>query len=223
MRALVFDLDGTLVDSLPDLHAALACELSADGLPTPALAAVRGMVGDGIGALVARAWAAVGQPLAPAEHALRLERFSARYAAACSVQTRAYPGVAAALARLQGRGLRQAVCTNKPVAMAERVLADLDLARYFDALVGGDSLPQRKPAPEPLRLALARLGSEPAEALLVGDSPVDLEAGRAATLPVVLLRWGYSRVPVDSLGADGVYDGLSEFERALEQSPAPEL
>jgi phosphoglycolate phosphatase len=201
-RALVLDLDGTLVDSVPDLAACANAVLAERGAAPLGEDEVRHMVGDGIAALVARALAARGlQPDASAKR-----RFLDLYLAAPTARTRPYPGVPETLDELRRRGARLAICTNKPEAATRAVLAGTGLLGFFEAVLGGDSLPVRKPDPGHLLGALARLGADPGEALMIGDGENDAAAAKAAGVPVVLMRYGYSRVPVESLGADAVLD-----------------
>jgi phosphoglycolate phosphatase len=188
-RIALFDLDGTLVDSAPDLHAALDRLMAARGLPGFARAEVVAMVGDGARALVERALAARGRPFeAPA-----LEDFLADYTAHAAVETRPYPGMVAALEQLGAEGWRLAVCTNKPAAAAQELLAALDLARHFVALGGGDSYPMRKPDPGHLLATLRDAGGGTEGAVMIGDHHNDVAAAAAAGLPCLFAAWGYGR------------------------------
>ena len=159
-RTLVFDLDGTLVDSVPDLAAALNRLMAARGLPGFALSEVVRMVGDGAGVLVERAFAARGRR----PDAAALAAFLADYGAHAAVYTRAYPGVAETLRALAEAGWILAVCTNKPVAPARTLLAALELDGFFAAIGGGDSFPVRKPDPGHLLATLHAAGGTPARA-----------------------------------------------------------
>jgi len=211
--ALLFDLDGTLVDSANDLQAALNEVLREAGAAPLELAEVRRMIGDGVPALVKRGLAARGieESALPA----MLARFNAIYEADPVARTRPYPGVADTLAVLAGEGRRLAVCTNKPEAAACIVLERLGLAGYFAAVVGGDTLAVRKPHPGHLLAALARLGARPAEAVMIGDNENDAAAARAAGLPVILARYGYPRLPLAEIAADREIDAFAELPRAL--------
>jgi phosphoglycolate phosphatase len=214
-RAVVFDLDGTLVDSAPDLQAALNRLLAEEELPALTLPAVKTMIGHGISHLVARGYAAVGAPKAGAELAARAERLATLYAADLTTLTRPFAGVPETLAGLSRAGWRLGVCTNKPTALARRLLAALSLDGMLAAVVGGDMTPYAKPHPEPLRLALRQLGVAPSVAAYVGDSAVDVETGRAAGLPVALVRHGYAQAPIESLGADMVLESMPQLPDAL--------
>lgn len=202
--AIVFDLDGTLVDSAPDIAAALSQVLVEAGGPGIDLPTVRDLIGDGARVLVERALRSTG---GPGDAAALLRRFLLVYADGACVQTRLYEGVEGCLRGLAERGHPLAVCTNKPLLHTRIILDRLGLARWFPVVVGGDSLPVKKPDPAPLRLALQQLGV--AQGVLVGDSATDLGAARAAGLPCLLLRHGYSRVPVDALDADDWSDGFA--------------
>lgn len=199
IRAVVFDLDGTLVDSVADIHAAVAAFLAERGHAPLDLATVTGFVGNGVPVLLERVLRAVGEPHDPAALQAALPRFMAIYNAEPSALSRLYPGVAEALGSLQAAGYRLGVCTNKPDEAARRLLADLGIAAHFTALVGGDSLPQRKPDPAPLRHTARLLGVAPAALAYVGDSEVDAATATAAGVPFLLFTEGYRHSPVEAL------------------------
>lgn len=215
-RAVVFDLDGTLIETAPDLHAVLAGLLVERGLAAPPLEAVRAMVGDGARALIRRAheWQGIG--LGEAELEALYADFLERYTAAPARLSEVYAGVPAALEELRGRGVRLGVCTNKPQRPSELLLAALGLRPLLEAVVGGDALPVRKPDPGHLRATLAALGAAPEEAVMVGDSGNDLAVARALGVPCVLVSFGYTAVPARELGADRVIDHFLELLPALE-------
>lgn len=213
---VIFDLDGTLIDSAADLAHAVNGMLSALGREPLEIGAVRGMIGDGMGKLVERALAARAlDGLAPAE----AQRMVLSLYQAEPVRTTApYPGVPAALEQLRAAGLRLAVCTNKPAELAETILARLDLAEFFTQVVGGDSLPFRKPDPRMLQAVLAHYSATPRDALMVGDSEVDAATAAAAGVPMILMRYGYRRGPLERiphLAALDRFDALPELIRAL--------
>jgi phosphoglycolate phosphatase len=186
-RTLVLDLDGTLVDSVPDLAAALNRLMAARDLPAFSQAAVAAMVGDGAKVLVDRAFAARGRP----PDASALASFLADYSANAAVETRPYPGVPETLAALAADGWRLAVCTNKPVAPARGLLAALGLLDRFASIGGGDSYPVRKPDPAHLLATLAQAGGTPGRAIMVGDHHNDVIAAAGADLPAIFAAWGY--------------------------------
>lgn len=186
-KTAVFDLDGTLVDSAPDLHAAINRLMAARDLPGFALPDIVAMVGDGARALVERALIARGH----AFDAAALDAFLADYTANAAVATRPYPGVVATLETLAARGWRLAVCTNKPEAAAREVLAALDLTRFFASVGGGDSYPTRKPDPAHLLGTLRDAGGDVAGAVMIGDHHNDIAAAEGAGIPAIFAAWGY--------------------------------
>jgi phosphoglycolate phosphatase len=204
---ILFDLDGTLVDSAPDLVGALDALLEMHGRAPVGLAEGRTMIGEGAARLVERGFAARGGlPLALDD---LVPDFVARYEDRLTRQTRPFPGVIETLGALAQRGLALGVCTNKPDRATARILEALDLARYFTSVVGGDGV--RKPAPDPVLRCLAGLGGHPGAALFVGDSPVDHAAARAAGLPVALVSFGYTAIPARDIGADHVIDRMTDL------------
>jgi phosphoglycolate phosphatase len=182
----VFDLDGTLIDSAPDLAQAVNALLAEFGKPPLAETAIRPMIGDGSRLLLARALAASGIDT-PANDVF--DRFMVHYLAFVADKTKVYPGVLETLAVLKAQGHPLGVCTNKPFAPTERVLEAFGLAGFFGSVIGGDSLPQRKPEPEPLLKAIAELGGGPAA--MIGDSANDMLCARAAKVPGILIPSDY--------------------------------
>lgn len=210
LPAIIFDLDGTLIDSAPDVAVALNRLLQREGRPAVTLAQVQSFVGEGPGPLIERAFAATGSGPAPATLPELIAAYVAFYQEAPADHTLVFPGVREMLAALAGR-TRLGLCTNKPDAMVRPVLEALGLADSFTALVGGD-FPRRKPDGEHLRETLRRMGLAPdAPAVMVGDSPTDIAAAREAGLPVLVVDFGYSRVPVTELGADRVLSGFADL------------
>ncbi|MCL4187229.1 MAG: phosphoglycolate phosphatase [Rhodobacteraceae bacterium] len=213
MRAAVFDLDGTLVDSAPDIRAVANAVLKAEGLAPPlTLAETRAFVGDGTAAFVARMLEARAGEARPARTGPALARFLALYDGAVGL-TRPYPGVAAALSRLATEGWALAVCTNKPERPARAVLEHFDLAGFFPVVVGGDSLPRRKPDPAPLAHAVAALGAS--TAVLVGDSEVDAATAAGAGMPFVLFTEGYRKSPVAAIGHAAAFGDFAALPGVL--------
>jgi phosphoglycolate phosphatase len=189
---LIFDLDGTLVDSVPDLRAALNEMLGAMHRRELRADEVRRMIGDGTWALVERALAATGTITdVDAAH----QHFLQFYEAAPAKLSRLYPGVEATLKSLRVSGARFAVCTNKPQAATLRVLEGFGIAQYFDAVLGGDAVPFRKPDPRHLVAAIERLRATTKDAVMIGDNENDYAAARAAGIPVILMRYGCNPRP----------------------------
>ena len=215
VKVAVFDLDGTLIDSAPDLRVAVNKLLAQEGRRPLSLDEVIGMIGDGVAKLVERAFAATGGGNATADAALTA-RFLAFYEGHVADLTRPYPGVPETLARLRDQQWALGICTNKPENASNEVLRALDLARYFRVVLGGDSIAGvRKPDPRLLLAVIERLGASPAEAVMVGDNANDVHAARAAGIPVILRAGGYIRVPATELGADAVIETFTELPAAL--------
>jgi phosphoglycolate phosphatase len=199
-RLAIFDLDGTLVDSLDDLHASVNHALRAVGLPPRTRAEVHGFVGEGARVLLARA-------VAPADHLLEpaLQAWRPHYEAHCLDRTRLYPGVAALLAAAPPERTL-AVHTNKPGSMARKILAGLGVLPRLAEVLGGDEAP-RKPDPAGTLALMARAGATAAGTVFVGDSRVDAETARAAGVPFVAVTWGFgARAELAALGAAAVVD-----------------
>ena len=187
---VILDLDGTLVDSGPDLTDAMNTVLADEGLPRLPEATVRHLVGDGARALLRRGHEADGRPFPDGEAGDALvARFIDHYRDHLTARTRPFPGTEACLHRLAGAGAALAVCTNKPHALAVGVLEGLGLMGRFAEVLGRDSLPAFKPDPEPLLEILRRTGR--ARGVMVGDTMTDVTAGRAAGMPVLYARHGY--------------------------------
>lgn len=214
--AILFDLDGTLVDSAADLAGALNAVLTEHGLPTLSLGQVRALVGHGVRALVQRGFAAQGRPLDDGALTQATAAFMAQYAPRATRETRLYPFVRETIQSLSARGTPLAVCTNKPTAVSRQILAYFGLGDAFQAVVGGDfdGLP-RKPDPALLRRACALLGTVPEASLMVGDSAADVAAARAAPMPVLVVAHGYTQTRPEALGAQGVIEDFSGLEDAI--------
>lgn len=198
VRAIAFDLDGTLIDSAPDIQHALNAALKKAGLERFELDLVRSWIGDGPDMLIGRALAHIGLEEADHELRVRLRRWFdvATLAAPLSLGS-VYPGIVALVEALHGR-LPMVVVTNKPTPLARAVLEAAGLLGFVEAVHGGDMPAQRKPAPDLLLVAAQRLGLHAPELLMVGDSPLDLRAAQAAHCPAALAAWGYGAHTVDA-------------------------
>ncbi|MBK8210241.1 MAG: phosphoglycolate phosphatase [Rhodospirillales bacterium] len=214
---VVFDLDGTLIDSAPDLHVALNTALRGDGRRPLTLIEVESIVGDGATVLVRRALTLTGATVAEDDGVVALTtRFLAIYEQQGADLTRAYAGVPETLAKLAAEGFALGVCTNKPERLSRQILQQLDLIRYFQAVIGGDSLNGiRKPDPRHLLAAVEALGGKPERTVMVGDSVNDVAAARALGVPVIVRAGGYGQVPAQSLGADAVVQAFAELPEAI--------
>jgi phosphoglycolate phosphatase len=214
-KAVVFDLDGTLVDSAPDLANALNALLTEERRRPLSLDEVKAMIGDGAAKLVERAFAATGE--APDDGIERLTvRFLGHYEGHATDLTRPYPGVRETLDRLKADGLALAVCSNKPEAPTREVLRDLDFDGYFAAVVGGDTIPGVcKPDPRMLQAVLDAVRVPPNAAAMVGDNANDVAVARALGVPVILRADGYTPIPAAELGADAIIDHFAELPAAL--------
>ena len=214
---IAFDLDGTLVDTAPDLIGSLNVLLGERRLPALPPAAARMLVGRGARALIERGFAAAGEPLDPAEAPGLVLRFIDIYRARIASESRPFPGVDAALDQLAAEGAVLAVCTNKPTGLSNLLLETLGMAHRFAAVIGADSAPKPKPDASHLLHTLAEAGGDPARALMVGDSRTDLDAARAAGVPCILFPFGYTDTPVQNLGADLVVEDYAALPAAVER------
>ena len=208
---IAFDLDGTLVDTAPDLIAALNVLLDAEGLPPLALTEARPFIGRGAKWLIERGFQAAGAPLEEARAPELFDRFIARYLDHIADESLPFPGVEAALDRLKACGARLAVCTNKRTDLSLALLNALDLTRRFDAVVGADATPACKPDPRHLTTAVAAAGGVMERAVLVGDAGTDAGAARAAGAPLVLVSFGYTEIPARELEPDLLIDHFDQL------------
>jgi phosphoglycolate phosphatase len=215
---VVFDLDGTLADTAPDLIATLNAILAGEGLSPLPLADAGALIGVGARALIERGVSANARTLPPGRLDVLYESFLARYAANVCVETRLYAGAREALHRLAADGYRLAICTNKFEAHARALLAALGVLPLFEAVCGRDTFPVCKPDPRHLTLTIAAAGGDEARAVMVGDSRTDVVTARAAGVPVIGVPFGYTDVPIEALGPDCVvahFDDLADAVRRL--------
>ena len=204
--AILFDLDGTLVDTAPDLAGAMNAVLQAEGRESLETDSVRALVGRGARALLERGFAETGAP-APEEALPGLvAQFLEHYRAHICDTSVAYPHARETLDGLLADGARLAVCTNKPEGLAEQLLAELNIRDAFASMIGADTLPVRKPDPEPLREAARRAGGHPDQTLLVGDSDTDRNTARAAGVPPVLVTFGPAGGDMAALEPEALLD-----------------
>lgn len=209
---IVFDLDGTLVDTAPDLLRALDFALEREGLRPPEDREARNFIGAGARAMIERALAHLQVKPNKEQVDAIFRQFLSYYEDHIADHSRAFPGLEAALAALSEEGAVLAVCTNKIERYAVKLLDALNLAEHFAFVAGGDSFPFRKPDPRHLIEAIERAGGSPEHAILVGDSETDVITARAAEVPVIAVSFGYTDIPPAALGADRLihkYDDLT--------------
>jgi phosphoglycolate phosphatase len=207
--SIVLDLDGTLVDSAPDLASALNTVLDKRGFFTHSIDEIRLMIGNGVPKLVERGFNAVGMRLEPAQLDELVAMFVKEYKTCATEHTRPYPHIVETLEKIHGMNIPMGVCTNKPEAFTKQILEGLGLAKYFSSVVGGDTTSTRKPDPQPVLACLRGLVSEPASSLMIGDSVHDVHAAHAAGVTIGVVPWGYGSAPVEELGADFVLHDLA--------------
>ena len=217
IEGVLFDLDGTLLDSAPDHKAALKRQSEEEGAPVPSYAPVREVVSRGARAVLRCAFGHLGEPAVEA----RVERYLALYEESMGQATRPFEGIEALLGQLEAAGVRWGIVTNKAGFLTEELLRRIGWAGRPAAVVSGDTLPVKKPDPAPVRLACERAGIEPARSLFVGDDRRDVMAGAAAGLYTVAVAWGYldGGDPRD-WSADAVLDTPDEFARWLRHGQA---
>jgi phosphoglycolate phosphatase len=236
MLTLVFDLDGTLVDTAPDLIATLNLILEREGLPAVAYDDARKLIGGGARGMIARALEADGRrPQAKTAEAKTAETKTAEaktgetqraldrmfdafidhYSAHIADRSRPYPELETTLDRLAGAGHRLAVCTNKLEWLSVKLLDTLKLTRHFGAICGQDTFGIQKPDPEVLRRTIAKVGGTPERAIMIGDSGTDICTARAASVPVIAVDFGYTDVPIASLNPDRLIGSYAELPAAI--------
>lgn len=215
---IVFDLDGTLVDTAPDLIGSLNVLFAREGLKAIPLAEGHKLVGGGIKRLIERGLALEGQTFTPAHVDALYEDYVAYYAEHIADASRPFPGVEAALDALAARGSRFAVCTNKLARLSVRLLEMLGLASRFVTICGPDTFGMQKPDPEVLRRTIQTAGGTLADAVMVGDSATDIKTAQAAGVPIVAVDFGYTDIPIAALNPDRIishFDALSAAIDAL--------
>lgn len=217
---VAFDLDGTLVDTAPDLIGALNAVLTEEGLPTVPLASARHLVGQGARALLVRGFAEAGRTLEAVEADRLVARFLDIYADHIADESRPFPGLALALDALQADGARLTVCTNKPTRFARLLLEALDLSHRFVCCTGPEDAPARKPDPRHLLASIEAAGGAD-RFLLVGDSFADVAAARGAGAPVIVVDFGYTETPAAELGGDRLISSFAELPGAVRDLLVP--
>lgn len=215
INGIIFDLDGTLVDSAPDLHRAANRLMAETGRRDLTVREVTMMIGDGVPKLVERCFEATGDVPGAEALAAHTRRYLELYEPHAADLSAPFPGVIETLARLNGT-YPMVVATNKPLAASMEILEKLGVAPYLAAIVAGDSIPGvKKPDPRHLQAALEKIDVGAGEAVMVGDNANDVAASRAAGVKVILMSYGYTKVPTAELGADLVIDAFAELPNAI--------
>jgi phosphoglycolate phosphatase len=220
---IVFDLDGTLVDTAPDLIATLNVVFAEQNVPQIAFEEARALIGGGVKVLLERGLRTQNVRFTPADVERLYDGYLERYAAHIADRSRSFPGLETALDRLAGQGCRFAVCTNKLEWLSVRLLEALGLAERFAAICGQDTFGIQKPDPEMLRRTIAKAGGSGTSAIMVGDSATDIDTARAAGIPVIAVDFGYTETPVSLLAPDHVishFDALPAAVAELMQGPS---
>jgi len=212
---IVFDLDGTLVDTAPDLMGTLNTVLGEEGLPPLPYEMAPLLVGRGAKVMLERGFAADGQPLDEPEASRLFDRYIEVYLGRIADRSRPFPGVLDALDRLEAQDAILAVCTNKRTDLSLAVMNALDLTRRFKVIVGPDMAPRSKPDASHLLRTVELAGGDPKRTVMVGDSINDVLAAKNAEIPVVVVSFGYTDIPAKDLGGDALIDRFDELYDAV--------
>lgn len=211
---IAFDLDGTLVDTAPDLIGTLNVLLRDEGLPALPLADARPFIGRGARWMIERGFEAAGEHLHPARSQALFDRFILHYRERIADESRPFPGCEAALDALAAAGARLCVCTNKRTDLSVALLERLDLARRFEAIVGADMAPAIKPDPRHLRVAVDAVGGDLGRTIMVGDAATDAGAARGAGAGLILVSFGYTEIPAADLEPDELIHSFDDLPSA---------
>ncbi len=212
---IVFDLDGTLIDTAPDLVDTLNVVFSREGWPPVPYETARNQIGGGARAMIVRGVAAEGINVAPAKLEQLFTDFIAHYSEHVADRSRPFPGLTEALDELVSRGCRLAVCTNKLERLSVLLLKQLKLADRFAAICGQDTFGMQKPDPEVLRRTIAVAGGDLTDAIMIGDSATDIRTARAAGIPVIAVDFGYSDRPVSEFDPDRIISHFAQLQSAI--------
>ena len=215
---VIFDLDGTLLDTAPDLAAALNSLLLEEGFEPLTMSAVRSMVGQGAVQMIKRGFIESGKSPSEEElHGKLRKRFLRHYESCYLDKTRPFPSVVKTLESLKEAGHPMAICTNKSYEMSVPILDGLNLLSYFHGIIGGNSLPTAKPDAAPLEASIGLTNGSRTSAIMVGDSITDVKTARSAGIPVIAVSFGYTDIPPIDLRADVVIDDFNELIPAIKQ------
>ncbi|HEU0118727.1 MAG TPA: HAD-IA family hydrolase [Alphaproteobacteria bacterium] len=214
LKGLIFDLDGTLLDSAPDLRQAINATLKAHRRRSVTLEEVMGMVGDGMLPMLSRAFALTGTAIPDSESYLRFQEFISHYRTMKPDPSQLYPHTAAILEQYSKAGVKLGICTNKQEAATKRLIDDLGLTRYFTFIAGGDTFPTHKPHPDHVRGVIQMLQVPKESCVMIGDSTNDVLAAKGTGIPCLVVTHGYG-FDVEELGADGLLKNFEELPAAL--------
>ncbi len=217
MAALLFDLDGTLADTKPDLHAAMNYILRKNGLDEVSGDATQNLIGGGARVILQRGLLENGVTWPDDQLDAATEEFVLYYDQNIDDHTKLFPNLMPILDAARAGGILMGVVTNKRESLSAKLLFRLGIHSYFDVLVGGDTLPKRKPDPDTIEEALKRLNASPQDAIMVGDSEADTGGAMAANVASICMSFGYRRVSLDELQADAIIDDFSEFAAAAKR------
>ena len=212
---IVFDLDGTLIDTAPDLVDTLNVVFAREGWPPVPYATARNQIGGGARMMIQRGVAAEGIAIAPEKLEQLFADFIVHYTEHIADRSRPFPGLIDALDELASRGFRLAVCTNKLERLSLRLLKQLNLAERFAFVCGQDTFGMQKPDPEVLRRTVAAAGGDLTQAIMIGDSITDICTARAAGIPIIAVDFGYSDLPISELGADRIISHFAQLRSAI--------
>ncbi len=213
---VAFDLDGTLIDTAPDLIRSTNYVLEANGYPPVTDELIRPVISFGTREMLRAGIKSHGETAEEARLDTLFHQLLEHYGANIAVESRPFPALIDVLDALRGQGARLAVCTNKREDMTRILLGELQLTNYFDAITGRDTFPVHKPDPEHLFGAIRLAGGDPANAIMVGDSETDVLTAKAAAVPVIGVTFGYTDKPITELGCDGVISHYDTFLETLE-------
>lgn len=219
---LAFDLDGTLVETAPDLVGTLNAVLASEGLAPVPVEAARNMVGHGARRLIEQGYAATGLPLSPELSPVLFDRFIEHYRAHIADTSHPFPGCVEALVALSAAGATLVVATNKRTDLARALLDALGMTPHFAAVIGADLAPAPKPDGRHIRFAIEQAGGDPARALMVGDSLSDVAGARNAGVPAIGVSFGYTETPIRELGCNAVIDHYDELVGTIARLVAPQ-
>ena len=216
---ILFDLDGTLVDTAPDLTGALNHVLAQHDLAPFSVEKVRNTVGFGARITLERSFAHYEHPITDDDLDLAHALFLAHYSDNICKDSQLFPGVIDVLKDLKANGISMGVCTNKTEHLSVDLLDQIGVACYFDTICGSDTVPNKKPHPDHIYTAISRAGGVCERTIMIGDSQADVEAARAANIPVIVMSYGYTATPSSELGADLVLDSFADIPSALANWP----